>query len=74
MCLSEDTARCMCAIDMVDGVADINRDKCLGCAVCVSKCPVDAITMQPRPKSEQVEPPKDFGTWEKERLENRKSL
>jgi len=59
------------AITIVEGKAEINRGKCLGCGLCVSTCPTDAIELIPRPKTEQVEPPKDFGQWEKERLENR---
>ncbi len=59
------------AIEMIDGVAVINRDKCLGCGLCVSECPTESIKLIPRPESERVEPPESFGDWERERLKAR---
>lgn len=35
------------AIDMVEGLAIINPDKCTGCKACVSACPRGIITMVP---------------------------
>lgn len=60
------------AIEMIDGKAKINRDKCLGCALCVSTCPTVAITLSARPKDEQIDPPADFGEWERLRLQDKK--
>ncbi len=31
------------AIELVDGVAQINNDNCSNCQACVAECPVDAI-------------------------------
>ncbi len=63
--------RCqVAAIAIVDGKAVIDRDKCLGCGLCVSTCTTKAIKLLPRPLDEQVVPPKDFGTWEHDRLKN----
>ncbi|HPE15515.1 MAG TPA: 4Fe-4S binding protein [Oscillospiraceae bacterium] len=36
------------AIDMVDGVARVNRDKCNGCMRCISVCPRHIIEAVPR--------------------------
>lgn len=59
------------AITMVDGIATIDRDKCLGCALCVTTCGSDAMKLIPRPSSEQIAPPENFGEWEKQRLLSR---
>jgi electron transport complex protein RnfB len=41
--------RCpMKAIEMKDNVAVINVDECIGCGLCVSGCPVDAIELAER--------------------------
>ncbi len=41
MCLE----RCKFNAITVDGVAQIDRDKCLGCGLCAVTCPSNAITM-----------------------------
>ena len=56
---------------MVDDIAVIDRDKCLGCGLCVTTCPSSAIKLIARPEQEQVKPPENFGQWEQERLKNR---
>ena len=68
VCLS----RCqVSAITIENGKAHVNRDRCLGCGLCVSTCPPCAISLSMRPKEEQSVPPKDFGQWERQRMENR---
>lgn len=59
------------AINMVDGIAVIDRDKCLGCGLCVTTCASEAIKLAPRPAKEQFDPPAGFGEWEQQRLKNR---
>jgi H+/Na+-translocating ferredoxin:NAD+ oxidoreductase subunit B len=55
------------AITIEDGMPVISRDKCIGCGVCVTGCQQDAMHLQPKPKSEIVDPPVDYATWEGER-------
>ncbi len=59
------------ALEIVDGIAKIDRNKCLGCGLCMTTCASNAIKMMPRPLEEQVAPPDTFGDWEKQRLQNR---
>ena len=40
------------------GVKSVNQDRCIGCGLCVSRCPVEAIQLETRPRAEQYEPPK----------------
>jgi Na+-translocating ferredoxin:NAD+ oxidoreductase RNF subunit RnfB len=35
------------ALDLIDGVAKVNREKCVGCRACVSACPKSIINMIP---------------------------
>jgi electron transport complex protein RnfB len=47
--LGDCVARCAFdAIDIVDGVAVIDEDKCTGCGVCVDTCPRSIISLLPR--------------------------
>ncbi len=51
--------RCqMDAIDVVDGIAEINLVRCIGCGLCVTTCPVDAIELIKKPEEELYEPPR----------------
>jgi ferredoxin len=40
-----------------DEVAEVNRDRCIGCGLCVTSCPSEAVSLKPKPKSERREPP-----------------
>jgi ferredoxin len=64
--------RCqMHAISLQDAISVVNRSKCIGCGLCVTSCPVFAAKLEIKPEEEIVTPPKDFATWEHERLVNR---
>ena len=59
------------AISEKDGVSIVNRKKCIGCGLCVTGCPNGVAKLEKKPKSEIVNPPADFESWEHERLRNR---
>jgi len=42
------------AIDIIDGIAVINKDKCVACGKCVLECPKDLIEMVPDDKKTRV--------------------
>ncbi len=42
------------AIHVIDGVAKVNRDKCVGCKACSEACPRGIITMVPKAKKVHV--------------------
>jgi Fe-S-cluster-containing hydrogenase component 2 len=48
----------MDAIDVTDGIAAIQRDRCIGCGLCVTTCPTDAIQLIQKPEDQLYEPPK----------------
>ena len=33
---------------------EINRDRCIGCGLCVTTCPVEAITLKTKSKPPQI--------------------
>jgi ferredoxin len=42
------------AISMVDGLASIDIDKCVGCGTCVATCPKSVLALIPRSSCVQV--------------------
>ena len=40
-----------------DGVAQVSLDRCIGCGLCVIKCPSDAIGLIPKPDANRRIPP-----------------
>ena len=55
------------SIDETDDAFEIVRDKCIGCGLCITTCPTEAIQMKRRPESEITDPPLDQEQWYKER-------
>jgi Pyruvate/2-oxoacid:ferredoxin oxidoreductase delta subunit len=59
------------AISEVEGISVVDRARCIGCGLCVSGCPNDVARLERKPDAELVHPPKDFASWEQERLRGR---
>jgi Na+-translocating ferredoxin:NAD+ oxidoreductase subunit B len=59
------------AISEGEGFSVVDRKRCIGCGLCVSGCPNSVVRLERKPEAEIVHPPKDFATWEHERLHNR---
>jgi Na+-translocating ferredoxin:NAD+ oxidoreductase RNF subunit RnfB len=51
--------RCqMDAIQMIDEVSQVKKNRCIGCGNCIATCPIEAIRLMKKDKI--TEPPKDF--------------
>lgn len=59
------------AVSLRDGIAVVDGRLCIGCGLCVSGCAPEAAVLQRKPEAEVVQPPKDFASWERARLEHR---
>jgi Fe-S-cluster-containing hydrogenase component 2 len=45
------------AIDIVEEKAVVNLIRCIGCGLCVSTCPADAVRLVKKPEDQQYLPP-----------------
>lgn len=64
--------RCqIAAIEEGDDVYHVLREKCIGCGLCITTCPSEAIRLVRKEESEIVTPPKDEQMWFKKRGELR---
>ena len=61
----------MKAIEVKDGTAEVDLERCIGCGLCVTGCSTGAARLELKPEEERIDPPDDFSTWEDERLKNR---
>jgi electron transport complex protein RnfB len=59
------------AISDSDGDYVVDRERCLGCGLCVTGCADGAVALRPRPPEEVVAPPPNFAAWEQQRLQDR---
>jgi NAD-dependent dihydropyrimidine dehydrogenase PreA subunit len=55
------------AIQEEDDVYKIIREKCIGCGLCVTTCPTEAISLVRKQPEEIVPPPKDEMDWYEKR-------
>ncbi|NMB64296.1 MAG: 4Fe-4S binding protein [Spirochaetes bacterium] len=62
------------AIQNTDGLRSIIQQKCIGCGLCVSTCPNNAITLIHKDKSQDTVPPKDQDDWYREKSKSRSSV
>ena len=64
--------RChMKAISKQKRISTVDLKKCIGCGLCATGCEFKAAKLVRKPENEIINPPKDFTTWENERLVNR---
>jgi ferredoxin len=63
---------CPCGVspEKRPGKSEVGRDKCIGCAVCVTSCPEAAIMMEPVSEEEWFHAPSSMAEWEEMRLQN----
>ncbi len=52
----------------MDDKSLVERDKCIGCGVCVIGCPTDAIALEPVSAEEWFHVPSSMAEWEERRL------
>ncbi len=55
------------AIEEGDAAYRVIREKCIGCGLCVTTCPTEAMTLVRKQPQEIVAPPKDEMAWFEER-------
>jgi|TARA_B100000315_G_scaffold255326_1_gene298411 ferredoxin len=64
----------VCQVDAIsegDDTFVVDRRLCIGCGVCLESCPVEAISLQPKPESERVASPENDDVWMARRGEQR---
>lgn len=59
------------AIEEIDGNFQVNRKKCIGCGLCVTSCPSEAVRLVAKKPEETVKPLKDRKTFWAERARQR---
>ena len=66
--------RCQMNACSVADVVTIDLTKCIGCGLCVTGCPTEALRLSLRPDAEIIHPPENYTAWEQQRLRNRSLL
>jgi Pyruvate/2-oxoacid:ferredoxin oxidoreductase delta subunit len=59
-----------CQVGAIEETEDSYRvitDRCVGCGLCVTECPTEAIKLVRKPEEDITHPPKDEESWNQER-------
>lgn len=59
------------ALELVDGLIEVDQIKCVGCGVCVNACPEDALSLVRRPPDEVMPVAESEEEWMEERAQAR---
>ena len=59
------------ALSLVDDVCQVDRARCVGCGLCVSTCPDEALRLERKPSAERTPLPDGRKQWWVERAKNR---
>jgi len=59
------------ALLVPDDVCEVDHARCVGCGVCISACPTDALSMERRPEDEIAPVPTTLQDWMAQRAEER---
>lgn len=51
------------AIDLIDAVYRVNRQKCIGCGLCITTCPSEAVSLVAKPEDMRETPPVSEEEW-----------
>jgi ferredoxin len=73
-CVGCGTCRERCQVHAIfeqNGISVVDTKRCIGCGLCATGCPNGAAELKRKPENEIVNPPRDFATWEHERMHNR---
>ena len=70
-CPAEDRCQVKGAINGGAETYWVNREKCIGCGICVDTCPRAAIRLIRKKPQDVSLPPKNWAEWRKERLRQR---
>jgi len=63
-----------CQLDAIEEVDDTYRvmaDRCIGCGLCISTCPADAVSIVRKAEEALEAPPKNEADWYAKRAEAR---
>jgi len=63
-----------CQIEAIregDTAYEVIKDKCIGCGLCITTCPAEAIRLERKPENECIMPPVNEDEWYKQRAERR---